>query len=104
MENLAFEVKNEEGFHIKPLTNLSKKLKGIDADVVINANGKESNIKSVLGVLALGIKKGDKVEFKISGKEEQKAKDIIVEMEKEGFENWKNLKVTYFQKVLQREN
>jgi hypothetical protein len=25
-------------------------------------------------------------------------------MEKEGFENWKNLKVTYFQKVLQREN
>ncbi|TGG88663.1 HPr family phosphocarrier protein [Geotoga petraea] len=87
MEKLALEVKNEEGFHIKPLTNLSKKLKGIDVDVVIKANGKESNIKSILGVLALGIKKGDQVEFKISGKEEQKAKDIIVEMEKEGFEN-----------------
>lgn len=87
MERLVFEVKNEEGFHIKPLTNLSKKLKGINADIMIKANGKDSNIKSVLGVLALGIKKGDQVEFEISGEESEKARDIIVEMEKEGFEN-----------------
>jgi phosphotransferase system HPr (HPr) family protein len=87
MERLVFEVKNKEGFHIKPLTNLSKKLKRIDANVVIKANGKDSNIKSVLGVLALGIKKGDQVEFEISGEETEKARDIIVEMEKEGFEN-----------------
>jgi phosphotransferase system HPr (HPr) family protein len=80
-------VKNEEGFHIKPLTNLSKKLKGLEADVSIKANGKDSNIKSVLGVLALGIKKGDQVEFEIKGKEEKAAKEIIIEMEKEGFEN-----------------
>jgi phosphotransferase system HPr (HPr) family protein len=66
---------------------LSKKLKRIDANVVIKANGKDSNIKSVLGVLALGIKKGDQVEFEISGEETEKARDIIVEMEKEGFEN-----------------
>lgn len=87
MANLSFEVRNEEGFHIKPLTNLSKKLKGINADVMIKANGKNSNIKSVLGVLSLGIKKGDTVEFRISGEEEERAKNIIIEMEKEGFEN-----------------
>lgn len=87
MEKLIFEVKNEEGFHIKPLTNLSKKLKGLKAEISIKANGKDSNIKSVLGVLSLGIKKGDQVEFEISGEESEKARDIIVKMEKEGFEN-----------------
>ena len=64
-------VKNSTGLHARPATAIVKKLATVNADVSLECNGKKANAKSLIGVLSLGITKGDTVSVIVSGENEE---------------------------------
>lgn len=53
---------------------------GINAEVKLLFKSKCANAKSLMGVLSLALKEGDEVTIYASGKEEEKAIDIMKEL------------------------
>lgn len=73
-------VKSETGLHARPATLLVKKASQFKADVNIEYNGKKANVKSLIGVLSLGVSKGAVLKVIISGLDEELALDEICKL------------------------
>ncbi|WP_346974941.1 HPr family phosphocarrier protein, partial [Clostridium perfringens] len=50
-------VKNSTGLHARPATLLVKKASAFKSDISLEYNGKKANVKSLIGVLSLGVSK-----------------------------------------------
>ena len=48
-------VKNATGLHARPATLLVKKASSFKSEISIEYNGKNANVKSLIGVLSLGV-------------------------------------------------
>ena len=71
-------VKNPTGLHARPATLLVKRASTYKSDVSIEFNGKKANVKSLIGVLSLGVVKGSAIQVMTSGEDEVKAADELV--------------------------
>lgn len=60
----TFVVTDETGIHARPATVLVSEASKFESNVSIEYNGKKANLKSIMGVMALGIMKG--AEFSVS--------------------------------------
>ncbi|MCL9668071.1 fused PTS fructose transporter subunit IIA/HPr protein [Rosenbergiella epipactidis] len=77
-----FVIKNEHGLHARPGTALVTVIKQYDCDVsVINldGSGKPANGRSLMKVVALGVKKGHRLRFTTSGPQAAEAMKAIGE-------------------------
>lgn len=77
-----FVIKNEHGLHARPGTALVTVIKQFDCDVsVINldGSGKPANGRSLMKVVALGVKKGHRLRFTTSGPQAAEAMQAIGE-------------------------
>ncbi|EJO5348880.1 HPr family phosphocarrier protein [Clostridium botulinum] len=72
-------VNSSTGLHARPATLLVKKASSFKSDLSIEFNGKKANIKSLIGVLSLGVTSGAKIKLIASGDDETLA---IEEMSK----------------------
>ena len=66
-------VKNSTGLHARPATLLVKKASAFKSDINIEYNGKKANIKSLIGVLSLGVTRNSSVTVEASGDDEKLA-------------------------------
>lgn len=77
-------VQNEKGLHVRPASTLATLTGKFDCDVYVHKDGMEyynfilnsrkyMNVKSVLGLLALFVCKGESLEFIATGREAEKA-------------------------------
>lgn len=66
-------VKNPTGLHARPATLLVKKASSFKSDVSVEFNGKKANVKSLIGVLSLGVTKGATITVIASGEDEELA-------------------------------
>lgn len=73
-------VKNSTGLHARPATLLVKKASSFKSDVSMEFNGKKANIKSLIGVLSLGVTKDANVTVMASGDDETLAVEEIVKL------------------------
>ena len=73
-------VKNGSGLHARPATLLVKKASSFKSDVSIEYNGKKANVKSLIGVLSLGVTKDANVTVIASGDDETLAVEEIVKL------------------------
>jgi len=73
-------VKNATGLHARPATLLVKKASSFKSDVQLEFNGKKANVKSLIGVLSLGITKDALVKVIASGDDETLAAEEIVKL------------------------
>ncbi len=73
-------VKNATGLHARPATLLVKKASSFKSDVSIEFNGKKANVKSLIGVLSLGVTRDSKVTVIASGDDETLAAEEIVKL------------------------
>lgn len=73
-------VKNSTGLHARPATLLVKKASSFKSDVSMEFNGKKANIKSLIGVLSLGVTKDANVTVIASGDDETLAVEEIVKL------------------------
>ena len=73
-------VNNGTGLHARPATLLVKKASSFKSDVSIEFNGKKANVKSLIGVLALGVTKGANITVTASGDDETLAAEEIAKL------------------------
>jgi len=73
-------VKNSTGLHARPATLLVKKASSFKSEISLEYNGKNANVKSLIGVLSLGVTKDAKVSVTATGDDEAYAVDEIVKL------------------------
>ncbi|WP_138205745.1 HPr family phosphocarrier protein [Haloimpatiens lingqiaonensis] len=73
-------VKSSTGLHARPATLLVKKASSFKSDVSIEFNGKKANVKSLIGVLSLGVTSGATVKVIVSGDDETLALEEICKL------------------------
>ena len=73
-------VNNGTGLHARPATLLVKKASSFKSDVSIEFNGKKANVKSLIGVLSVGVTKGANITVTASGDDETLAAEEIAKL------------------------
>ncbi len=78
MEEKQFTVVEDSGIHARPATTLVQAANKFDADVNLEYNGKTVNLKSIMGVMSLGIPKDAAIKITAKGSD---AADAIAALE-----------------------
>ncbi|MBP2198420.1 fused PTS fructose transporter subunit IIA/HPr protein [Pantoea cypripedii] len=77
-----FTIRNEHGLHARPGTALVSVIKQFNSDITVtnlDGSGKPANGRSLMKVVALGVKKGHRLRFTASGEDAQQALSAIEE-------------------------
>lgn len=85
MEKKDFHVVADTGIHARPATLLVQTASKFNSDINLEYKGKSVNLKSIMGVMSLGVGQGADVSISCEGADESDAMAAIVEtMKKEG--------------------
>jgi phosphocarrier protein HPr len=70
----------EEGLHARPAMDFCQTAMKYQSKIIIGKEGEYYEAKSILSVLCMGAIKGDEIELKIEGTDEQEAYQAIVKI------------------------
>lgn len=85
MEKKDFRIIAETGIHARPATLLVQTASKFNSDINLEYKGKSVNLKSIMGVMSLGVGQGAEVTITVDGQDEAEAMEGIVEtLKKEG--------------------
>jgi multiphosphoryl transfer protein len=73
----TFVVPLHQGLHARPAALLSQSVKSLTGDVAIAAHGKTANARSVVAIMALGVRHGDAIVVSAAGTEASRAIEAI---------------------------
>ena len=85
MTTKNIEIQNEVGLHARPATYFIQKANSYRCSVWVENSDRRANAKSLLGVLSLGIAKGDIITILADGPDEEAAVDGLVSLILGGF-------------------
>lgn len=77
MEQKSFKITSDSGIHARPATSLVNAVNSFTADVNLEANGRTVNLKSIMGVMSLGISKGTTIVVTSEGSDEKDAIEAV---------------------------
>ena len=77
-------VKNEQGLHMRPAGAFVKLASKYKCNIMVAANGKEINGKSVMNLIGACIKCGTEMEIKCDGDNEQEALNTLIDFVEAG--------------------
>ena len=72
-------LRNEEGLHARPATEIVKNSSKYNCSIKLEINGKEYNAKSVLNIMSAGIKNNTQIKIICDGEDEENALTQILE-------------------------
>lgn len=85
MINKTLTVIEQSGIHARPATMLVQAASQFNAEMNLTFNGKTVNLKSIMGVMSLGIVHGAQIEISAEGQDEQEAIEFLQDkLKKEG--------------------
>ena len=85
MEKREFHIIAETGIHARPATLLVQAASKFNSDINLEYNGKSVNLKSIMGVMSLGVGQGADVTITADGDDAKEAIVAIADtMKKEG--------------------
>ena len=88
MEKKEFNVIAETGIHARPATLLVQTASKFASDINLEYKGKSVNLKSIMGVMSLGVGQGADVVITAEGADEVEAIAAVAEtMKNEGLAN-----------------
>ena len=73
MKEFKYVIKDEQGIHARPAGILVKKAAEFQSKIMIDKAGKAADAKRILGVMGLGVKKGEEVTITAEGEDEETA-------------------------------
>lgn len=79
----TYTITAENGLHARPATNLVNKATKYNSEINLEYNGKTVNLKSIMGILSLGVPRGAEVSIIISGSDEEQAMEAMTTTLKE---------------------
>jgi phosphocarrier protein HPr len=81
----VFTVTAESGIHARPATMLVQTASKFDSEINLEYNGKKVNLKSIMGVMSLGIPQGAQIKISAEGNDAAEAMNALTEtLAKEG--------------------
>lgn len=85
MEKREFHIIAETGIHARPATLLVQAASKFNSDINLEYNGKSVNLKSIMGVMSLGVGQGADITITADGDDAKEAIEAIADtMKKEG--------------------
>lgn len=78
MVSQSITLTNGSGLHMRPAGVLAQAMAPFASNVTIVADGKEVNAKSLMAIVASGIKCGTEIEVRCEGDDEQAALDAAI--------------------------
>ncbi|MDT8859472.1 phosphocarrier protein HPr [Alkalihalobacillus sp. MEB130] len=84
MAEKTFLITADTGIHARPATQLVNKAGQFSSDITLEYKGKSVNLKSIMGVMSLGVGKGAEVTVKTEGSDAAEALQAIEDVIKEG--------------------
>ena len=87
MKKINYTVTAEAGIHARPAGLLVKKAASFKSNIKIlhEQRGSEADLKRLMAVMALGVKKGDSIVLSVDGEDEEEAADALEAFLKENF-------------------
>ncbi|SDM17510.1 phosphocarrier protein HPr [Sediminibacillus halophilus] len=79
MVEKTMTITDETGVHARPATVLVNKAGNFESDINLEYNGKSVNLKSIMGVMSLGIPKDAEIKVTAEGSDEEEALQTIVD-------------------------
>lgn len=73
MKQFTAIVIDKVGLHARPASILAKEASKYKSELRIKANGKVGNLKSIMNVMAMGIRNGAEISIEAAGADEEKA-------------------------------
>lgn len=73
----TFLVTSEYGIHARPATRLVNLAMSFESEIMLEAMGKTVNLKSIMGLMSLGIYKGEEITVSVEGEDQEKAISAI---------------------------
>ena len=73
MKQFSAAIIDPIGLHARPASELVKLAATFESDVKIISQGRSGNAKSILNVMALGVKQGQEITIEVSGADEETA-------------------------------
>jgi len=85
MEKREYTIVADTGIHARPATLLVQQASKFNSDITLDYKGKSVNLKSIMGVMSLGVGKGAEVSITADGADEKEAIEGIEDtIKKEG--------------------
>ncbi|NHD18763.1 HPr family phosphocarrier protein [Actinopolyspora sp. BKK1] len=79
-------LENEVGLHARPAALLARSLTGLEAAVTVSSGESTADARSVLGVMGLGARKGDRIGLRATGPDAETAVQRITELVERDFD------------------
>jgi len=79
MEKREYTIVADTGIHARPATLLVQQASKFNSDITLDYKGKSVNLKSIMGVMSLGVGKGAEVSITADGADEKEAIEGIEE-------------------------
>lgn len=73
MVKKTFTIIDEQGIHARPATVLVQEAKKYNSEINLEYNGKQVNLKSIMGVMSLGISKDAEIAIIADGDDAESA-------------------------------
>jgi phosphocarrier protein len=77
MKEFRYVITDEQGIHARPAGMFVKEAAACSCQVTISKDGKEVDAKRILGVMGLGVKKGQEIVLKTDGQDEEEAMEKL---------------------------
>lgn len=85
MRQLELTVRTPVGLHARPAANLVQTAMAFQAEIFVEKGGRKVNAKSLLSVLSLGVKAGERVAVQAHGVDEEAALAAIEQLAASNF-------------------
>ena len=85
MTSKTLTITNAQGFHMRPAGAFAAAMAKFNSNVTIKFNGSDVNGKSLMNIIAAGIKCGSTIEIVCEGDDENAAVDSAVALVESGF-------------------
>lgn len=73
MQSFTYTIQEELGIHARPAGFLMKEARKYSSDIVLHANGKSADVKKLIALMSLAVKKGADVTVTAEGEDEEQA-------------------------------
>lgn len=81
----TFMVISETGIHARPATLLVQVAGKFDSEIILEYKGRSVNLKSIMGVMSLGVGKGAEITISATGRDESDAINTLTDtLKREG--------------------
>lgn len=79
MRELRVKVKAETGLHARTASLLVNAVSKFKSSITVEKEGQKANLKSLLGLLSLGVLQNDEIVIRASGKDEKEVIEALVD-------------------------